>query len=83
MHGSGRSATVTVYAGGKTKVTRVTVGTRGPVMTRITSGLTIGQQVVLADLSKSLPTNNLNNQFPGPGGGPGIGGPLKISSPAG
>src|ERR1019366_6817109 len=49
VHGSGRSATVTVYAGGKTKVTRVTVGTRGPVMTRITSGLTIGQQVVLAD----------------------------------
>ena len=83
VHGSGRSATVTVYAGGKTKVTRVTVGTRGPVMTRITSGLTIGQQVVLADLSKSLPTNNLNNQFPGPGGGPGIGGPLKISIPAG
>jgi len=83
VHGSGHSATVTVYAGGKTKVTRVTVGTRGPVMTRITSGLTIGQQVVLADLSKSLPTNNLNNQFPGPGGGPGIGGPLKISIPAG
>jgi RND family efflux transporter MFP subunit len=83
VHGSGRSATVTVYAGGKTKVTRVTVGTKGPVLTRITSGLTIGQQVVLADLSKPLPTNNLNNQFPGPGGGLGIGGPLKISVQAG
>jgi hypothetical protein len=73
MHGSGRSATVTVYAGGKTKVTRVTVGTRGPVMTRITSGLAMGQEVVLADLSGPLPTNNLGNQFPGPGGGPQFG----------
>jgi hypothetical protein len=69
VHGSGRSATVTVYAAGKTKVTRVTVGTKGPVLTRITSGLKVGQQVVLADLSKPLPTNNLNNQFAGPGGG--------------
>jgi multidrug efflux pump subunit AcrA (membrane-fusion protein) len=83
VHGSGHSATVNVYAGGKTKVTRVTVGTKGPVLTRITSGLKVGQQVVLADLSKPLPTNNLNNQFPGPVGGPGIGGPLKISVPAG
>jgi multidrug efflux pump subunit AcrA (membrane-fusion protein) len=83
VHGSGHSATVTVYAGGKTKVTRVKVGTRGPVMTQITSGLTIGQRVVLADLSQSLPTNNLNNQFPGPGGGPGLGGPGKISFQAG
>jgi HlyD family secretion protein len=83
VHGFGHSATLTVYAGGKTKVTRVTVGTRGPVMTQITSGLTIGQQVVLADLSQSLPTNNLNNQLPGPGGGPGLGGPGKISFQAG
>jgi hypothetical protein len=35
--------------------------------------------VVLADLSKPLPTNNLNNQFAGPG----IGGPGKISFQAG
>jgi HlyD family secretion protein len=83
VHGPGHSATVTVYAGGKTKVTRVTVGTKGPALARITSGLTIGQQVVLADLSKPLPTNNLNNQFPGPGGGPGIGGPPKIYDQAG
>jgi multidrug efflux pump subunit AcrA (membrane-fusion protein) len=73
VHNSGHVATVTVYAGGKTHVTRVTVGTLGPVMTRITSGLTVGQQVVLADLSKPLPTNNLTNQFPGSGGGPGFG----------
>src|SRR6266851_2017594 len=72
VHNSGQVATVIVYAGGKTHVTRVTVGTKGPVMTRITSGLKIGQQVVLADLSKPLPTNNLTNQFSGPRGGPGL-----------
>jgi trimeric autotransporter adhesin len=71
VHSSGHSATVTVYAGGKTHLTRVTLGTKGPVMTQITAGLTTGQQVVLANLSKPLPTNNLANQFPGPGGGPG------------
>jgi hypothetical protein len=76
VHNSGHVATVIVYAGGKTHVTRVTVGTKGPVMTRITSGLRIGQQVVLAELGKPLPTNNLTNQFPGPGGGPGFGGGL-------
>src|SRR5216683_1543228 len=72
VHNSGHVATVIVYAGGKTHITRVTVGTKGPVMTRITSGLKIGQQVVLADLSKPLPTNNLTNQFSGPRGGPGL-----------
>ncbi|HEY4853170.1 MAG TPA: HlyD family efflux transporter periplasmic adaptor subunit [Streptosporangiaceae bacterium] len=72
VHNSGHVATVIVYAGGKTHVTRVTVGTKGPVMTRITSGLKIGQQVVLADLSQPLPTNNLTNQFSGPRGGPGL-----------
>ena len=71
VHYSGRSATVLVYAGGKTQVTRVTVGTKGQVLSQITSGLKIGQQVVLANLSKPLPTNN---PFLGPGGGPGPGG---------
>jgi multidrug efflux pump subunit AcrA (membrane-fusion protein) len=70
LHTSGHVTTVTVYAGGKTKVTQVTVGTRGPVMTRITSGLKVGQQVVMASLSTPLPTDNV----PGQGGGPGLGG---------
>ena len=81
VHGSGHVASVTVYAGGKTRVTRVTVGTKGPVMTRITSGLKLGQQVVLADLSQPLPTNNLANQFPGPGGPGFIGGAIKVPAP--
>jgi len=65
VHGSGRSATVTVYAAGRTHVVKVKVGTMGPVMTRISSGLKAGQKVVLANLSQPLPTNNLNNQGPG------------------
>jgi multidrug efflux pump subunit AcrA (membrane-fusion protein) len=67
VHRSGHRATVTVYAGGKTRVTKVTVGTIGPVMTRITAGLRAGQQVVLADLSQPLPNTNPT------GGGPGFG----------
>jgi multidrug efflux pump subunit AcrA (membrane-fusion protein) len=67
VHRSGHKATVTVYAGGKTRVTKVTVGTIGPVMTRITAGLRAGQQVVLANLSQPLPNTNPT------GGGPGFG----------
>jgi hypothetical protein len=33
------------------------VGATGPVLTQVTSGLTVGEQVVLADLSTPLPTN--------------------------
>lgn len=78
VHYSGRLATVTVYAGGRARVVRVTVGTKGPVMTRITSGLRIGQQVVLADLSKPLPTDS---QFSGRGSGPPFGGSVQVIGP--
>ncbi len=36
-------------------------------MTRITSGLQVGRQVVLAHLDEPLPTNRPSNQGPGPG----------------
>jgi len=68
VHRSGHQATVIVYAGGKARVTKVTVGTVGPVMTRITAGLRAGEQVVLANLSQPLPDNNPASQGPGPGG---------------
>jgi multidrug efflux pump subunit AcrA (membrane-fusion protein) len=77
VHYSGSKATVTVYAGGKPRVTKVKVGTRGPVMTQITSGLRIGQQVVLANLNAPLPNNNPNDQ------GPGSGVPILIGGPGG
>ncbi|MGH3274385.1 MAG: HlyD family efflux transporter periplasmic adaptor subunit [Streptosporangiaceae bacterium] len=67
VHYSGRSATVTVYSAGQTHSVKVRTGMKGLVMTRITAGLEAGQHVVLADLRKPLPSNNL------PGlGGPGI-----------
>jgi hypothetical protein len=71
VHYSGSKATVTVYAAGKTRSIRVRVGTKGPVMTRITSGLVIGQQVVLANLNAPMPNNNPSNNFGGPGPIPG------------
>jgi trimeric autotransporter adhesin len=33
------------------------VGATGPTLTQITSGLTVGEHVVLADMSTPLPTN--------------------------
>jgi hypothetical protein len=67
VHGSGRKATVTVFSGGKARAVKVSIGTMGPVMTRITSGLTAGEKVVLANLDQPLPNNNPSNQGPGPG----------------
>lgn len=66
VHYTKHGATVTVYAAGRTRTVKVTVGTKGLVRTRITAGLAAGQQVVLAVLGKPLPTNNVNQ-------GPGIG----------
>jgi multidrug efflux pump subunit AcrA (membrane-fusion protein) len=49
---------VTVLTAGKPTNVRVTVGAAGPVLTQITSGLTVGEQVVLANMSTPLPTNS-------------------------
>ncbi len=68
VHYAKHGATVTVYAAGRTRTVKVTVGTKGLVRTRITAGLTAGQQVVLAVLGKPLPTGNAN-QGPVIGGG--------------
>jgi multidrug efflux pump subunit AcrA (membrane-fusion protein) len=70
VHYGKHGATVTVYAAGRTRSVKVTVGTKGLVRTRITAGLTAGQQVVLAVLGKPLPTGNAGQ---GPGIGPGGG----------
>lgn len=91
VHYSGSKATVTVYAAGKARSVSVRVGTKGSVMTRITSGLVIGQQVVLANLNAPMPNNNPSNNFGGPGPIPGGGvftvgpggGPIIVGGPAG
>lgn len=67
----GRSL-VTVVAGGKQEARLVEIGVKGDSFTAVTSGLDVGEQVVLATAT----TGGNNNQFPGgffPGGGGGQG----------
>ena len=52
---SSTSHTVVVLDGGKPKTVVVQVGTVGSTWTEITSGVDVGQTVVLADLSLALP----------------------------
>ncbi|MEP7370374.1 MAG: biotin/lipoyl-binding protein [Dermatophilaceae bacterium] len=56
----------------------VKTGYAGTFTTQISSGLSAGQQVVLADLSTALPSNTTNARRFGVGGG-GIGGATGIS----
>ena len=53
----GSTHTVQVDDGTTVTATRVGVGVIGPVWTQITSGLAEGQQVVLAELDKPLPSS--------------------------
>ena len=54
----GAFSLVTVLKAGKAVNVRVTVGASGPVLTQISSGLSVGEQVVLANISTPLPTNS-------------------------
>jgi hypothetical protein len=75
VEGSGAATFVTVLKAGKPVRVRVVVGASGPVLTQVSSGLTVGEQVVLADLGTPLPTNT--NPFAARGlttGGGGFGG---------
>jgi hypothetical protein len=77
---------VTVVDGGSTRRVAVQVGVAGREWTSITSGLTAGQVVVLADLDKALPSSatessgNDNGGFTFPGGG-GNGPTVRIGGP--
>ena len=79
----GSAHSVTVLENGNTKVVQVEIGAVGPALTEITSGLSQGQQVVLANLSEPLPTSSSSSRsgaglLGGNGGGagrvPGAGG---------
>jgi HlyD family secretion protein len=75
VQGIGAITFVTVLSAGKLVRVRVLVGASGPVLTQVTSGLTVGEQVVLANMSTPLPTNS--NPFATRGlttGGGGFGG---------
>jgi hypothetical protein len=51
------------------KAVRVTVGTVGPVLTQVTSGVSSGQVVSLADLNEPLPSTSTSTTRTGLGGG--------------
>ena len=72
--GNGQALALT-FKGGVATRALVKTGYAGTVTTQITSGLSAGQQVVLADLSTPLPTNTTNARRFGVGaGGVGAGG---------
>ncbi|HJQ42389.1 MAG TPA: efflux RND transporter periplasmic adaptor subunit [Jatrophihabitantaceae bacterium] len=86
LHGSGTSTTVTLYDNGTTESRRVTVGARGTDRVEIKSGLSAGDQVVLARVDAAVPTSS-NNQGRfgrnGGFGGAGGGGPVVMQGPKG
>ncbi len=72
VHAGARGAhTVSVLTGGKTTTRLVTLGVVGPDVSQVKYGLTAGERVVLADLSKSLPSSSTSNSGRGFRFGPG------------
>jgi hypothetical protein len=67
LHGT----SVDVLSKGKVSTVRVQTGAVGALVTQVTSGLTAGQSVVLADLSVALPTSSTTSTTRGTGFGPG------------
>jgi multidrug efflux pump subunit AcrA (membrane-fusion protein) len=86
--GNGQALAMTFKAGIATRAV-VKTGYAGTLTTQVTSGLTAGQQVVLADLSTPLPTNTTNGRRFGVGGaagglgGAGLGGAGFGGTPGG
>jgi biotin carboxyl carrier protein len=65
---------VTEVNGTTPKEVRVTIGTVGPLLTQVTSGVKVGQQVSLADLQEPLPSTSSSTTRTGFGGTGGLGG---------
>lgn len=60
---------VTVVDGNQVHAVRVSLGTVGPTLTQVTSGVSDGEQVALANLNESLPsTSATTGRFGGLGG---------------
>jgi trimeric autotransporter adhesin len=70
--GNGQAVALTFKNGVATRAL-VKTGYAGLLTTQVTSGLTAGQQVVLADLSTALPTNTTSSRRFGVGGASGSG----------
>jgi multidrug efflux pump subunit AcrA (membrane-fusion protein) len=75
VHTEGSGKSVTVVQNGAQSTVAVTVGAVGTNLTEISSGLTEGQEVVLADLTAALPTSTASTRTAaGLGGAGGFGG---------
>jgi HlyD family secretion protein len=94
VHYQGSATYVDVLSAGKEVRRTVVVGAIGPALTEITSGLAVGQRVILADLNAAVPSSSTNltrrggfgGGFGGGGGftitrGPGAGGSRQLVSP--
>lgn len=70
---NGRANALVFAADGSTSTVTVRTGAVGQGRVEVVSGLTLGQQVVLADLTAELPANSTQNlrRITGTGGGPG------------
>jgi HlyD family secretion protein len=73
VHHGNSGSTVTVLRNGTAKGVDVTLGVVGPTRTQVLAGLNSGDQVVIADLSRPLPTTDIQNlrRVTGGGGRPG------------
>jgi HlyD family secretion protein len=65
---------VTVVDGNTAKAVRVTLGTVGDILTQVTSGVTRGEQVSLANLTEPVPSSSTATTTRRFGGGAGFGG---------
>jgi multidrug efflux pump subunit AcrA (membrane-fusion protein) len=62
IHTAGRGFhSVTVVRGSSTSSVRVTLGVAGPDRTQVVSGLHVGDRVVIADYSQSVPASSTND----------------------
>jgi RND family efflux transporter MFP subunit len=71
VHTVGANKTITVLRNGTPNTVQVVLGAIGPTRTQVLTGLNPGDQVILADLSRPLPTANIQNVRRVAGGGGG------------
>jgi macrolide-specific efflux system membrane fusion protein len=76
VHTTGAGSTVTLFVNGKPQPVAVTVGASDSTLTQILSGVKVGDQVVIATISSTIPssTTGTGRSFAGGGFGGGFGG---------
>jgi RND family efflux transporter MFP subunit len=80
VHYQGSATYVDLLRAGKLVRQNVVVGAVGPDLTQVTSGLSVGQRVILADLNAAVPSSSTNlTRRGGFGGGFGGGGGFTIT----